>query len=109
MSQLERAVSTLHSSVMQEFMRGKCSEVEASLVKQCVKGVLEELGFEIKDFRMFTLDGQETESIEDARYLRVEATHEMSGDIIHVFTFALMKHRDKFKVLYLQSAVKVRE
>jgi len=109
-SELEQIVRLLHSSVMSEFSKGACSEVRSEEVKSCVKEVFEQLGFEVKDIRFFTLDGEETVSAENASYVRVEATHELSShlEVTHIFTFALVKRRDKFKVVFLQSAIKVK-
>jgi hypothetical protein len=96
---------------MQEFMSGKCSDIPLDSVEPCVRQVLENLGFHVKEIRYFTLEGNETQNLQEAKYIRVEATHDLtaSRNVTHIFTFALMKHRDNYKVLYLQSAIKLPE
>ncbi len=110
MSELEQIVGMLHSSIMNKFNEGACGEVSVQEALSCVKRVFEQLGFEIRDIRLFTLEGEETEVVDKASYIRVEAIHELSKhlDVVHIFTLALIKRKDKLKIMFLQSAVKVK-
>ncbi|GAB6945208.1 hypothetical protein [Vulcanisaeta sp. JCM 14467] len=105
MSELDRRVYELHSKVMNEFMGGKCYDVDESLVIDCIRDALTSIGLSINDVTLFDLDGNVTNNISNAKYVRVTTTSNyVSGE--QIFTFALIKLRNKYRVLYLQSAVK---
>ncbi|MGC9180662.1 MAG: hypothetical protein ACP5GZ_10740 [Vulcanisaeta sp.] len=105
MSNLDKRVYELHSRVMSEFMGGRCYDVDESLVIDCIKDVLTGIGLSINDVTLFDIDGNVAKDINSAKYVRVTATSNyINGE--QIFTFALLKFRDKYRVLYLQSAIK---
>ena len=105
MGELDRRIYELHSKVMNEFMSGKCYDVDEPLVIDCIKDTLAGIGLSINDVTLFDLDGNVTNDISNARYVRVITTSNYVGGE-QIFTFALIKLRNKYRVLYLQSAVK---
>ena len=109
MSELERVVNLLHSTVMSAFSKDACGEVSVGEASSCIRGMLENLGFKVLDLRLFSLEGEEVRTESEASYVRVEASHELSSylKITHIFTFALLRRRDKLKVVFLQSAIKI--
>ncbi len=85
------------------FMGGKCYDLNGELVIDCVKEALSEVGLRVTSLSLYNLDGNEVSDINNARYLRVETQGDIPGR--HIFTFAIIKVRDRFRVLYLQSAI----
>ncbi|WP_054842533.1 hypothetical protein [Vulcanisaeta distributa] len=105
MSGLDRRVYELHSKVMNEFMSGKCYDIDEALVIDCIKDTLTNIGLSVNDIVLFDIDGNVTNEIGNARYVRVTTTSNyVNGE--QIFTFALIKLRNRYRVLYLQSAVK---
>ena len=95
----------MHSKVMSEFMGGKCYDVDEDLVLDCIRDALTEVGLRVNDVTLFDIDGNVTNNISNARYVRVTTTSNyVSGE--QIFTFALIRSRNRYRVLYLQSAVK---
>ncbi len=105
MSGLDRRIYELHSKVMSEFMGGKCYDIDEALVIDCIREALTGIGLRISDITLFDIDGNITSNIDNAKYVRVTTTSNyVNGE--QIFTFALIKLRNKYRVLYLQSAVK---
>ncbi len=105
MSGVDRKTYELHGKVMNEFMSGRCYDVDEPFVINCIEGVFNGIGLTIKEIALFDIDGNVTNLLENARYVRVVATSkEVGGE--QIFTLALIKVRGKYRVLYLQSAVK---
>ncbi|WP_054855887.1 hypothetical protein [Vulcanisaeta sp. JCM 16161] len=90
---------------MSEFMGSKCYDVDETLVIDCIKDALTSIGLSVNDVTLFDIDGNVTNNISNARYVRVSTTSNyVNGE--QIFTFALIKSRNRYRVLYLQSAVK---
>ncbi|ADN51748.1 hypothetical protein [Vulcanisaeta distributa] len=105
MSGLDKRVYELHSRVMSEFMGGRCYDVDETLVIDCIRDALTDIGLSVNDVVLFDIDGNVTNEISNAKYVRVTTTSNyVNGE--QIFTFALIKLRNKYRVLYLQSAVK---
>ncbi|WP_054857346.1 hypothetical protein [Vulcanisaeta sp. JCM 16159] len=105
MSNLNKRVYELHGRVMSEFMGGKCYDIDEPSVISCIKDALASIGLSVKDLIFFDIDGNIVKDLGSARYVRVTATiDDVSGE--QIFTFALLKFRNKYRVLYLQSAIK---
>lgn len=103
MENIDKSTYELHKRVMDSFMNGKCYDIESELIIECIKDALTELGLKINTYSLFDIDGNETQDINNARYVRVEAQEGAPGK--HIFTFAIIKVRGKSRVLYLQSAI----
>ncbi len=104
MSGLDKRVYEIHGKVMNMFMGNQCYDVDPPLVMDCVKNALSDIGLNVKEIMFFDIDGNVTQDINNAKYMRVVATSNgINGR--QIFTFALIKYRGKYKVLYLQSAV----
>lgn len=99
----DKRVYELHKKVMELFMGSKCYDIDGELLIECVKDELAELGLKVITYSLFDIDGNEVNDPNNARYLRVETQGPVPGK--HIFTFAIIKSRGKFRVLYLQSAV----
>ena len=97
----------LHSEVVKLFMSDVCKDLTPDKVSSCISDNLSNLGFEVLEIQYFDLDGNIVNKIEDAKYVRVIANHKETENIKHIFTFALIGIRDKYKVLYLQSAIQI--
>ncbi|WP_229709910.1 hypothetical protein [Vulcanisaeta souniana] len=97
----------MHGKVMNMFMGNQCYDVDPPLVMDCVKNALTSIGLNVEEIMFFDIDGNVSQDIDNARYVRAVATsNEINGK--QIFTFALIKYRGKYKVLYLQSAVEER-
>ncbi len=106
MSSSETTISQLHGEVFQEFSKGRCSELSKDEVLKCVENVFRELGFQIYDLCLVSLDGEPVRDLDFARYIRIEARHPQTGTTMHIFTLAVFKRKDRYNVIFLQSAVK---
>ncbi len=105
MGEVSKRVYEIHGRVMNEFMGSKCYDIDETLVLDCIKDALTDIGLSVKDITLFDLDGNVTQEFSNARYVRVTTTSkEVNGE--QIFTFALIKIRNKYRVLYLQSALK---
>ena len=101
--EVSKAVQKIHSEVMMEFMKD-CSGLEFTDIINCVSEKLRGAGLEVKDIRMLDLDGNQTNEPNSVKYVRAVATGNIPN-VEHIFTFATIKRRDKFNVLFMQSAV----
>ncbi len=108
MESLDSTIRRLHSDVMYDFLSNACSDIDRDSVISCISDVLSKHGFTISRCTLLSIDGEVVQSPEFARYVRVEARHPDTGNISHIFTFAIIRRRDKYDVLYLQSAVIVK-
>jgi len=99
-------VGELHGRVMSEFMNNACYDINEDEVLGCVESTLGRLRVELIEYRLYNIDGEEVRDIRDSRYLRVSCR---SGDFdgTHIFTFAILKSGNRYKILYLQSAVEL--
>ncbi|MFP3173480.1 MAG: hypothetical protein RXR44_02835 [Vulcanisaeta sp.] len=105
MSEVDRRIYELHRKIMNEFMGGKCYDIDESFVIDCIENVFTNTGLSIKDITLFDIDGNIVNSINNARYVRVVAEGKgVGGD--QIFTLALIRIRNSYRVLYLQSAVR---
>ncbi len=102
----ETSVSQLHGEVLQEFSKGRCSELQKEEVLRCVEEVFRDLGFQIYDLCLVSLDGEPVRDIDFARYIRIEARHPQTGSMMHIFTLAVFRRKDRYNVIFLQSAIK---
>ncbi|KUO92518.1 MAG: hypothetical protein RXO22_00725 [Thermocladium sp.] len=98
-----KAIQKIHSEVMMSFMKD-CSNLDFNDIGSCVASKLRENGLEVLDIRMFDLDGRETNDPSTVKYVRASVKGDLPN-IEHIFTFAVIKRRDKFNVLFMQSAV----
>ncbi|MFB6470300.1 MAG: hypothetical protein TU36_003585 [Vulcanisaeta sp. AZ3] len=105
MENVDKRVYEIHSKVMKEFMNNKCYDIDENLVIECINNTLSDIGLSVKEVMLFDLDGNITQTVNNARYVKIIATsNEINGK--QIFTFALIRYRDKYRVLYLQSAIK---
>ncbi|ABW02583.1 hypothetical protein [Caldivirga maquilingensis] len=102
---LRRRVQSIHGKVMEAFMSGSCEGVAFDSIVNCVKGQLSNVGLSVTDVKLLNLDGVETNNPDEVKYVRAVAN---DGQVDHIFTFAVIKRRDTYNVLYLQSAVSIK-
>ena len=105
--EIERKISMLHSEVVKLFMSDVCIDLTPDRINVCISDSLSGIGFEVLEIQYFDLDGNIVDTLEKAKYVRVIANHRETENIRHIFTFAVIGTRNKYKVLYLQSAVQV--
>ncbi len=102
---LRRRVQLIHGKVMEAFMSGACEGVAFDSIINCVKGQLSNVGLSVNDVKLLNIDGVESNNPDEVKYVRAVAN---DGQVDHIFTFAVVKRRDVYNVLYLQSAVSIR-
>ena len=102
---LRRRVQSIHGKVMEAFMSGSCEGVAFDSIVNCVKEQLSNVGLSVADVKLLNLDGVETNNPDEVKYVRAVANDEQ---VDHIFTFAVVKRRDAYNVLYLQSAVSIK-
>ncbi|MFP3240399.1 MAG: hypothetical protein RXO26_04435 [Caldivirga sp.] len=100
-----RRVQQLHGKVMETFMSGSCEGLTFEAIGDCVRGQLSGLGLNVVEVRLLNLDGVETSNPDDVKYVRAVAN---DGQVDHIFTFAVVRRKNLYNVLYLQSAVSIK-
>lgn len=100
-----KRIQRIHGEVMGAFMAGSCSDIPFESIIDCIGSQLSKVNLRISEARILNLDGVDTNNPDEAKYVRVVAN---DGQIDHIFTFALVKRKGLFNVLYLQSAVSIK-
>ncbi len=102
---LRRRVQSIHGKVMEAFMSGSCEGIPFDSIISCVREQLSNVGLSTTEVKLLNLDGVETNDPSEVKYVRAVAT---DGQVDHIFTFAVVKRKDAYNVLYLQSAVSIK-
>jgi len=98
--------SIQHGEVKRLFEEKPCFDLPKDEVLKCITDRLSSLGYMVLETSLWTLFAEPTEDLDEAKFARVEARYP-NDEVKHIFTFALLKARGRFRVLFAQSAVVV--
>ena len=103
--ELVKRVQKIHGAVMEEFLVNPCEGVPFSSLKECIAERLSKHNLRPVNIQVLNIDGAATDDPNEAKYVRAVCSE---GDVDHIFTFALVKRRGLFNVIFMQSAVSIK-